>query len=111
MMNRSRKKSRKHHCFFWCFRKSPINLHRNTQKSYIKGNRYKKYELTEQSVQFTFGNKRYKSGLKNKTYANVDKDASADALTVVGQAIAGLQDDSLDDTILIQRRRVVESAE
>jgi hypothetical protein len=26
-----------------------------------------KYELTEQSVQFTFGNKRYKSGLKNKT--------------------------------------------
>ena len=29
----------------------------------------------------------------------------------VGQAIAGLQDDSLDDTILIQRRRVVESAE
>ena len=28
-----------------------------------------KYELTEQSVQFTFGNKRYKSGLKNKTYA------------------------------------------
>ncbi len=70
-----------------------------------------KYELTEQSVQFTFGNKRYKSGLNNKTYANVDKDASADALTVVGQAIAGLQDDSLDDTILIQRHRVVESAE
>ena len=69
------------------------------------------YELTEQSVQFTFGNKRYKSGLKNKTYANVDKDASADSLIVVGQAIAGLQDDSLDDTILIQRRRVVELAE
>lgn len=37
------------------------------------------YELTEQSVQFTFGNKRYKSGLKNKTYANVDKDASNDS--------------------------------
>ena len=69
------------------------------------------YELTEQSVQFTFGNKRYKSGFKNKTYANVDKDASADSLIVVGQAIANLQDDSLDDTILVQRRRVVEPAE
>ena len=70
-----------------------------------------KYELTEQSVQFTFGNKSYKSGLKNKTYANVDEKASAESLITVGQAIAGLQDDSLDDTILIQRRRVVESAE
>ena len=70
-----------------------------------------KYELTEQSVQFTSGNKRYKSGLKNKTYANVDEKASAESLITVGQAIAGLQDDSLDDTILIQRRRVVESAE
>ena len=69
------------------------------------------YELTEQSVQFTFGNKRYKSGLKNKTYANVDKDASADSLIVVGQAIANLQDDSLDDTILVQRHRVIEPAE
>ena len=39
-----------------------------------------KYELTEQSVQFTFGNKRYKSGLKNKTYANVDEKASAESL-------------------------------
>ncbi|MGO5457659.1 DUF1659 domain-containing protein [Lactobacillus amylovorus] len=68
-----------------------------------------KYELTEQSVQFTFGNKRYKSGLKNKTYANVDEKASAESLITVGQAIAGLQDDSLDDTILIQRRRVVEA--
>mgnify|MGYP003414286474 FL=1 len=67
------------------------------------------YELTEQSVQFTFGNKRYKSGLKNKTYANVDEKASAESLIIVGQAIAGLQDDSLDDTILIQRRRVVEA--
>ena len=69
------------------------------------------YELTEQSVVFTFGNKRYKSGLKNKNYANVKKDASADSLIAVGQAIAGLQDDSLDDTILIQKRRVVEPAE
>ena len=69
------------------------------------------YELTEQSVVFTFGNKRYKSGLKNKTYANVDEKASAESLITVGQAIAGLQDDSLDDTILIQRRRVVEPAE
>lgn len=26
------------------------------------------FELTEQSIQFTFGNKKYKSGLKNRTF-------------------------------------------
>ena len=38
------------------------------------------FELTEQSIQFTFGNKEYKSGLKNRTFKNVSKDAQADAL-------------------------------
>lgn len=38
------------------------------------------FELTEQSIQFTFGNKKYKSGLKNRTFKNVAKDAQADAL-------------------------------
>lgn len=57
------------------------------------------FELTEQSIQFTFGNKKYKSGLKNRSFKNV------------GKAIASLQDDSLDDAILIQRRRIVEAAE
>ena len=69
------------------------------------------FELTEQSIQFTFGNKKYKSGLKNRSFKNVSKDAQADALQNVGKAIASLQDDSLDDAVLIQRRRVVEAAE
>lgn len=69
------------------------------------------FELTEQSIQFTFGNKKYKSGLKNRSFKNVSKDAQADALENVGKAIAGLQDDSLDDAILIQRRCIVEAAE
>ena len=69
------------------------------------------FELTEQSIQFTFGNKEYKSGLKNRTFKNVSKDAQADGFENVGKAIASLQDDSLDDAILIQRRRIVEAAE
>lgn len=69
------------------------------------------FELTEQSIQFTFGNKEYKSGLKNRSFKNVSKDVQADVLQNVGKAIASLQDDSLDDAILIQRRRIVEAAE
>ena len=69
------------------------------------------FELTEQSIQFTFGNKKYKSGLKNRTFKNVSNDAQADALENVGKAIVSLQDDSLDDAILIQRKRIVEAAE
>ena len=69
------------------------------------------FELTEQSIQFTFGNKKYKGGLKNRSFKNVSKDAQADALENVGKAIASLQDDSLDDVILIQRRRIFEAAE
>ncbi len=69
------------------------------------------FELTEQSIQFTFGNKEYKSGLKNRSFKNVSKDAQADGFENVGKAIASLQDDSLDDAILIQRRRIVEAAE
>lgn len=67
------------------------------------------FELTEQSIKFTFGNKKYKSGLKNRTFKNVSKDAKADALNNVGKAIAALQEDSLDDAILIQERRIVEA--
>ena len=69
------------------------------------------FELTEQSIQFTFGNKKYKSGLKNRSFKNVGKDAQADAIENVGKAITSLQDDSLDDVVLIQRRRIVEAAE
>ena len=69
------------------------------------------FELSEQSIQFTVGNRIYKSGLKNRTFKNVAKDAQADALENGGKAIASLQDDSLDDAVLIQRRRIVEAAE
>ena len=69
------------------------------------------FELTEQSIQFTFGNKKYESGLKNRSFKNVSKDAQADALQNVDKAIASLQDDSLDDAVFIQRRRIVEAAE
>lgn len=67
------------------------------------------FELTDQSIKFTFGNKKYKSGLKNRTFKNVSRDAQADALNNVGKAIASLQDDSLDDAILIQEKRIVEA--
>ena len=42
---------------------------------------------------------------------NVKKGAAADDLKKVGQAIAGLQEDSLDDVILVQKQRVIEVAE
>ena len=70
-----------------------------------------KFELTEQSVQFTFGNKRYKNGLATKSYANVKKETPADKLKLVGQTIANLQEDSLDDVILVQKHRVIDVAE
>ena len=70
-----------------------------------------KFELTEQSIQYTFGNKRYTNGLTSRMIKNVKKDAAAADLKRVGQAIAGLQEDSLDDVILVQKQRVIEVAE
>ena len=68
------------------------------------------FELAEQSIQYTFGNKRYTNGLKNRMIKDVKKDASAADLKKVGQAIAGLQEDSLDGVILVQKQRVIEVA-
>ena len=68
------------------------------------------FELAEQSIQYTFGNKRYTNGLKSRMIKDVKKDASAADLKKVGQAIAGLQEDSLDDVILVQKQRVIEVA-
>ena len=36
------------------------------------------FELTEQSIQYTFGNKRYTNGLKSRMIKNVKKDAAAE---------------------------------
>ncbi|MCT3405520.1 MULTISPECIES: DUF1659 domain-containing protein [Lactobacillaceae] len=68
------------------------------------------FELAEQSIQYTFGNKRYTNGLKSRMIKDVKKDASAADLKKVGQAIAGLQEDSLDGVILVQKQRVIEVA-
>lgn len=68
------------------------------------------FELAEQSIQYTFGNKRYTNGLKNRMIKDVKKDAAAADLKKVGQAIAGLQEDSLDGVILVQKQRVIEVA-
>ena len=46
------------------------------------------FELAEQSIQYTFGNKRYTNGLKSRMIKN-----------------------SLDDVILVQKQRVIEAAE
>lgn len=69
------------------------------------------FELAEQSIQYTFGNKRYTNGLKSRMIKDVKKDASAADLKKVGQAIADLQEDSLDDVILVQKQRVIEVAQ
>lgn len=67
------------------------------------------FEITEQSIQFTFGNKKYKSGtVPSRMSLRMRK---LMPLKMGGKAIASLQDDSLDDAVFIQRRRIVEAAE
>lgn len=67
-----------------------------------------KYELSSQSVKYTFGNDRYHNGLATKTYGHVKPETPADKLKEVGQAIAGLQDDSLAKVILVQEQIVAD---
>ncbi|NRO44945.1 DUF1659 domain-containing protein [Lactobacillus helveticus] len=69
------------------------------------------FELAEQSIQYTFGNKRYTNGLKSRMIKNVKRSAAAEDLKKVGQAIAGLQEDSFDDVILVPKQRVIAVAE
>lgn len=38
------------------------------------------YELTEQSIQYVFGNKKYKNGQKTRNLKNVKTGAKADEL-------------------------------
>ena len=68
------------------------------------------FELAEQSIQYTFGNKRYTNGLKSRMIKNVKRGAAAEDLKKVGQAIASLQEESLDDVILVPKQRVIEVA-
>ncbi|MCT3403205.1 DUF1659 domain-containing protein [Lactobacillus helveticus] len=69
------------------------------------------FELAEQSIQYTFGNKRYTNGLKSRMIKNVKRGVAAEDLKKVGQAIASLQEESLDDVILVPKQRVIEVAE
>lgn len=69
------------------------------------------FELAEQSIQYTFGNKRYTNGLKSRMIKNVKMGAAAEDLKKVDQAIASLQEESLDDVILVPKQRVIEVAE
>src|SRR5699024_11367434 len=69
------------------------------------------YELTEQSIQYVFGNKKYKNGQKTRNLKNVKTGAKADELQKVGQAIASLQEDSLDEAYLVQKSRLVPRSE
>ncbi len=69
------------------------------------------YELTEQSIQYVFGNKKYKNGQKTRNLKNVKTGAKADDLQKVGQVIASLQEDSLDEAYLVQKSRLVPAAE
>ncbi|NRO75646.1 MAG: Hypothetical protein LKU_00222 [Lactobacillus kefiranofaciens] len=48
------------------------------------------FELAEQSIQYTFGNKRYTNGLKSHMIKKVKRGAAAEDIKKVGQAIAGL---------------------
>ncbi|NHL83006.1 DUF1659 domain-containing protein [Lactobacillus helveticus] len=68
------------------------------------------FELAEQSIQYTFGNKRYTNGLKSRMIKNVKRGVAAEDLKKVGQAIASLQEESLDDVILVPKQRVIEVA-
>ena len=52
-------------------------------------------ELIEQSVQYTFNNEKYTDGFKKRILKNVRKDAIAEGISKVGDAISGLQGDKL----------------
>lgn len=65
------------------------------------------FELLEQSVMYRFNNEAYgDKGYKDRTLKNVRKDASAEAVVSIGKAMAGLQDDVLSATTLIQKHGV-----
>lgn len=65
-----------------------------------------KFELNSQEVQFTFGNEKYKSGFKTRTFKHIKEGAEADKLKAAGEAIAGLQNDTLSQTVLVQKQLV-----
>lgn len=63
-------------------------------------------ELIEQSVQYTFNNEKYTDGFKKRILKNVRKDATAEGISKVGDAISGLQGDKLGAAVLIQKHGV-----
>lgn len=63
-------------------------------------------ELIEQSVQYTFNNEKYTDGFKKRILKNVRKNATAEGISKVGDAISGLQGDKLGAAVLIQKHGV-----
>nr|TVV05553.1 DUF1659 domain-containing protein [Lactobacillus jensenii] len=64
------------------------------------------FELREQSVQYTLASESSTNGKLTRTMKNVAKDASANTLAQVGQALSSLQGDTLSDAILIQKQNI-----
>lgn len=63
-------------------------------------------ESLSQSVQFTFKNEdKYGKNGKNRVFANIKRNAEAEAMLSVGEALSALQGDELD-TILIDKKAV-----
>ena len=52
------------------------------------------FVLKDQSVQFTFAGKKYSNGKKNRILKNVKKQASAEEVMKVGNALSKLQKDA-----------------
>lgn len=65
------------------------------------------FELLEQSVQYSFYNRKYgKDGSKSRIFKNLKKEASAGGLAKVGDALATLQGDELMSATLIQKHAI-----
>ncbi|WEV38559.1 DUF1659 domain-containing protein [Lactobacillus sp. ESL0680] len=66
------------------------------------------FELSDQSIQYTFLNEKYVDGdgAKSRIFNNVKEGVTASGLADVGTALAALQGDKLGAAILIQKQLV-----
>ncbi|WEV50973.1 DUF1659 domain-containing protein [Lactobacillus sp. ESL0731] len=64
------------------------------------------FELSDQSIQYTFLNEKYTGGAKSRILNNVKEGVTAAGLADVGAALSTLQGDTLGAAILIQKQIV-----
>ncbi|MDF7671830.1 DUF1659 domain-containing protein [Lactobacillus sp. ESL0701] len=64
------------------------------------------FELSDQSIQYTFLNEKYANGVKTRNLNNVKEGVTAAELADVGTALSALQGDKLGAAILIQKQLV-----